>query len=90
MEAPGSRGRCRTGVIGGDGVSVCDPTWSRNKERSVKTPLFDHLWTKIAERDSLARAVTEQKLRELKTIGTAIALHGSSRIRVTAVDGVSV
>jgi hypothetical protein len=50
----------------------------------VKTPLFDHLWTKIAERDGLARAVTEQKLQELKTIETAIALHDGAE----AVDNV--
>ncbi|KQQ62930.1 hypothetical protein ASF66_00830 [Pseudomonas sp. Leaf129] len=41
----------------------------------MKTPLVDHLWTKIAERDGVARAVTEQKLQELKSIETAIALH---------------
>ncbi len=41
----------------------------------MKTPLVDHLWTKIAERDGIARAVTEQKLQELKSIETAIALH---------------
>lgn len=41
----------------------------------MKAPLVDHLWTKIAERDGLACAVTEQKLQELKAIETAIALH---------------
>ena len=44
----------------------------------MKTPLFDHLWTKIAERDGLARAATEQKLHQLKEIETAIALHDGS------------
>ncbi|MCW8158816.1 hypothetical protein D7243_21855 [Stutzerimonas stutzeri] len=38
----------------------------------MKRPLYDHLWTKIIERNSLAEGALEQKIKEHEEIYTAI------------------
>lgn len=48
----------------------------------MKKPLVDHLWTKIAERGSLAESAIQQKLDELTDIETAIRTQdGAEAVR---------
>ena len=54
----------------------------------MKRPLYDHIWTKIIERNSLAEGVLKQKIKEHEEIFTAIEkTEGKDAARNVMDDG---
>lgn len=54
----------------------------------MKRPLYDHIWTKIVERNSLAEGVLQQKIKEHEDVFSAIAnAEGNDVARNVMDDG---
>lgn len=54
----------------------------------MKTPLVDHLWTKIVESSDIAIPAVEHKLQQLEDIETAISrTDGSDAVRNVLANG---
>ena len=54
----------------------------------MKNPIVDHLWSKIAERGSLARAAAKDKLEQVQSLTTKITnKEGSEVARNVLADG---